>query len=126
MKICFPTENLAGLDSVVFEHFGSAPGFVIVDSETTAVQEIRNGDLHHAHGMCQPLMALRGQAVDALAVSGIGMGALSKLQAEGIRVYRATGGTVQENLDLLRNGRLPQFDARFTCGGHVSGGCGHC
>ncbi len=33
MKICFPTMNLEGLESRVYEHFGSAPGFVIVDSE---------------------------------------------------------------------------------------------
>jgi hypothetical protein len=60
MKICFPTENLKGLDSIVYGHFGSAPGFVIVDTESTDIEEIKNGDLHHAHGMCQPLKALGG------------------------------------------------------------------
>ena len=60
MKICFPTFNLEGLESRVYEHFGSAPGFVIVDTETQTVEEINNNDLHHAHGMCQPLKALGG------------------------------------------------------------------
>ena len=82
MKICFPTANLKGLESQVYGHFGSAPGFIIVDTESQAVEEISNNDLHHAHGMCQPLKALGGRVVDAVAVGGIGMGALMKLQAK--------------------------------------------
>ena len=83
MKICFPTETLQGLQSPVYEHFGSAPGFVIVDTESKDVEEINNSDLHHAHGMCQPLKALGGRVVDAIAVGGIGMGALMKLAGSG-------------------------------------------
>jgi len=124
MKICFPTENLEGMNSIVYGHFGSAPGFVIVDTETLAVDEIRNGDLHHAHGMCQPLKALGGQDVDAVVVAAIGMGALVRLQAQGITVYQASQGTVRENVDLHREQKLPQFEARFTCSGHENG-CGH-
>ena len=125
MKICFPTENLQGLDSVVFSHFGSAPGFVVVDTESKGIEEINNNDLHHAHGMCQPLKALGGLSVDAVAVGGIGMGALMKLQAQGITVYRAQPGTVGLNVSLLVNQKLPQFDPTFTCSGHAQGGCAH-
>ncbi len=124
MKICFPTETLEGMNSIVFAHFGSAPGFVIVDTENLTVEEIRNGDLHHDHGMCQPLKALGGRPVDAVAVAGIGMGALMKLQAQGIAVYRAGQGTVRENIDLIRELKLPQFEASCTCTGH-EGGCAH-
>lgn len=67
MKICFPTINLEGLASQVYGHFGSAPGFVIVDTETQTVEEISNNDLHHDHGMCQPLRALGGREVDVVA-----------------------------------------------------------
>jgi predicted Fe-Mo cluster-binding NifX family protein len=125
MKICFPTENLNGTNSVVYEHFGSAPGFVIVDSETMGVEEISNGDLHHSHGMCQPLKALGNRAVDAVVVAGIGMGALNRLVAGGIRVYRAAPGTVADNLNLIKSSNLPEFEARFTCAGHENGGCAH-
>ena len=125
MKICFPTMNLEGLESRIYEHFGSAPGFVIVDTETNVVEEISNNDLHHAHGMCQPLKALGGREVDAVAVGGIGMGALMKLQAQGVRVYRVTEGTVGENISFILKQKLPEFDARFTCGGHAGGGCAH-
>ena len=126
MKICFPTENLHGLDSKVYGHFGSAPGFVLVDTESDSFEEIDNGDQHHEHGMCQPIKALGGRSVDAVAVGGIGAGALMKLQAQGIRVYRVTVGTVGENIQFLLKGKLPEFEARFTCGGHAGGGgCAH-
>jgi len=125
MRVCFPTETLQGIDSLVYSHFGSAPGFVIVDTENLRVEEIRNGDLHHIHGMCQPLKALGGEEVDAVVVGGIGMGALMRLQAQGTRVYRAAQGTVRQNVDLIREGRLPEFDSRFSCSGHAGNGCAH-
>lgn len=124
MKICFPTENMQGLDSVVFGHFGSAPGFVIVDTETMATEELQNGDQLHAHGMCQPLAALAGRKVDGIVSGGIGAGALMKLNAAGVSVYRALQGTVRENIDLILQGKLPQFGLQHTCAGHA-GGCAH-
>lgn len=125
MRVCFPTEDLNGIDSLVYGHFGSAPGFVVVDTENMHTEEIQNGDLHHVHGMCQPLRALGGLEVDAVVVAGIGTGALMKLNAQGIKTYRAVQGTVRQNLDLIREERLPQFDSRFTCSGHTGGGCAH-
>jgi len=125
MKICFPTKTLQGMDSMVYGHFGSAPGFVIVDTGTGSVEEIANGDLHHAHGMCQPFKALGGRRVDAIVVGGIGMGALMKLRADGIVVFRAVEGTVGENVELLNNRSLPQFQPEHTCAGHSGGGCAH-
>lgn len=98
---------------------------MIVDTETQAIEEITNNDLHHAHGMCQPLKALGGRQVDAVAVGGIGMGALMKLQAQGVRVYRVTEGTVRENVRFIVKQKLPEFDARLTCSGHTGGGCAH-
>jgi len=125
MKICFPTETLQGMNSRVYGHFGSAPGFVIVDTAGGSVEEISNGDQHHAHGMCQPLKALGGHPVDAIVVGGIGMGALMKLQADGIVVFRAVEGTVRENVELHYKGSLPQFQPEHTCAGHSGGGCAH-
>ncbi len=66
MKICFPTEDFKGLNSPVYGHFGSAPGFIFVDTKTMHTEEIRNGDLQHVHGMCQPLKALGGRQLDAV------------------------------------------------------------
>jgi len=125
MRVAFPTETFQGLNSIVFGHFGSAPGFIVVDTGTMGVEEIKNSDQHHAHGMCQPLKALGDRQIDAIAVAGIGMGALMKLQSQGMRVYRAVPSTVLQNIELIRDEKLPQFQVEHTCAGHLNGGCAH-
>jgi predicted Fe-Mo cluster-binding NifX family protein len=126
MKLCFPVESNQGLDSIVFGHFGSAPLFVVFDAETNTIEIISNQDLGHVHGMCSPLKALNGKSVDAIVVGGIGAGAISKLNALGIKVYRATPGTVKINIELLQKGTLMEMSAEHACGGHGhAGGCSH-
>ena len=126
MKIAFPSQKNHGVDSVVYSHFGSANFFIIVDSETGGTNVVRNHDLNHAHGKCQPLLALGGNTVDAVIVGGIGKGALQKLKKEGIIVYRAVEGTVSENLELIKAGKLPEFTVDQTCAGHQGiGKCAH-
>lgn len=126
MKVCFPVENNQGLASAVFGHFGSAPLFVVVDTETGQVAEVINRDLQHAHGACSPVKALGGHAVDAVVVGGIGGGALSGLNRAGIRVYRAGALSIEENVARLQQGGLPQCAPGETCGGHGHGhGCSH-
>ncbi len=58
MKLCFPIQHDRALDSEVFGHFGSAPVFMIVDTNTSTVETIGNADQHHAHGTCSPFRAL--------------------------------------------------------------------
>ena len=126
MRIAFPSQDDNGAKSAVYGHFGSAGYFIIADSENGTVETVVNEDREHAHGRCQPLKALGGVAVDAVVVGGIGAGALRGLQAAGIRVYRGVQGTVQENLELIRSGRLPEFTFEQTCAGHgQQGGCSH-
>ncbi|MFH1062427.1 MAG: NifB/NifX family molybdenum-iron cluster-binding protein [Candidatus Omnitrophota bacterium] len=124
MKICFPVEEAMGLDSQVFGHFGSAPAFVVFDTETKAINTINNQNLEHEHGMCSPLKALDGNIVDAIVVGGIGAGAISKLNHMGIKVYRAVQGTVQANIELFKNNKQAEILVEHGCGGH-GGGCAH-
>jgi predicted Fe-Mo cluster-binding NifX family protein len=128
MKLCFPVERNEGLDSEVFGHFGSAPRFVLVDTETREVSEVANRDLHHTHGACSPLKALGGQAADAIVVGGIGAGALLGLNRAGLKVYRAEGVTIADNLACLREANLQMLTPEQVCGGHGHGhghGCSH-
>jgi predicted Fe-Mo cluster-binding NifX family protein len=126
MKVCFAVGEYEGIDSFVYGHFGSAPAFVVVDTEDGTVSRINNGDLGHAHGACNPIMALNGSDVDAVVVGGIGAGALRGLNGRGIRVFAAVEPTVRGNLDLLKTKRLPEMTLQQTCGGHGGGGgCAH-
>jgi predicted Fe-Mo cluster-binding NifX family protein len=126
MKVCFAVAKDEGINSAVYGHFGSAPVFVMVDGETGNVGTVNNGDLNHVHGACNPIQAIGSQEVDAVVVGGIGAGAISGLNARGIRVYRAAAETVKQNMDLLKEGKLPLLTLQHACGGHShGGGCAH-
>jgi predicted Fe-Mo cluster-binding NifX family protein len=132
MKICFPVIENVGLESPVYEHFGSAPLFVVVNTETRQATTLQNNDQQHQHGACSPLKALGSDQFDGIVVSGIGGGALNGLHRMGLKVFQASAGTIGANVDLFLQGSLPEFLPRQTCGGHdrghghdAGGGCCH-
>ncbi len=124
MKVGFAVQQNEGVESRVYEHFGSAPAFIIVDTEGEHVLTVNNQDLNHVHGACNPVMALDGKSVDAMVVGGIGTGAITKLNAMGVKVYAAAASTVKENLELLTQDKLEELSVYNACRAH-QGGCGH-
>ncbi len=121
MKICIPVEGNNGIDSRVCAHFGSAPFFMIVDTDTAESDSIVNNGAHHAHGMCQPLTLLEGRDIDGVVVGGIGRGALFKLQAGNIGVYMAEHATVRETVEAYNAGTLKRVGPADVCAGHGHG-----
>jgi predicted Fe-Mo cluster-binding NifX family protein len=124
MKVGFAVHEVEGVESKVYDHFGSAPAFLIVDTDGKEVVTVNNQDLHHVHGACNPIMALDGKSVDAMVVGGIGSGAITKLNAMGVKVYAAGAPTVKENLELLSQNKLQELSVYDACRAH-QGGCGH-
>ena len=118
MNICIPVDDDQGVQSPVCAHFGSAPFFMIVDTDTGACRAIPNRNEHHAHGMCQPLLALQGEVLGGIVVGGIGMGALNKLLMGGLQVYRAQHPTVEATLAAFKAGTLPLMTPQGACGHH--------
>ncbi len=126
MKICFPVQKDEGIESSVYNHFGSAPMFVVVDTDTNNLATIGNRDQHHTHGACNPMKALDNQKVDAIVVGGIGAGALTRLNQMGIRVHRSQAETIRENMAMFTSQSLPELTVQGCCGGHShDGGCAH-
>lgn len=126
MNICIPVNADQGIASPVCEHFGSAPFFMIVDTENGTCRALPNLNQHHAHGMCQPLAGLQGEDLGGIVVGGIGMGALNKLITAGVQVYRAQHPTVEMTLAAFRAGELRAMTAEAACGQHGQGhGHGH-
>jgi len=123
MKICFPILVDRGLGSPVNNHFGSTKQFLIYDADNDSFETIENCDAGHINGACQPIKALDSRQIDAVVLGGIGRGALLKLNALGIRVFRAMAPLVEDNLRLYRNGHLVEIKADDTCAGH--GTCDH-
>lgn len=118
MNICIPVTDDQGLSSPVCAHFGSAPFFMIVETDTGACRAIPNQNLHHAHGMCQPLNALQGEQLGGIVVGGIGMGALTKLMMAGLQVYQAQHPTVDATVAAFKAGTLPMMTPASACGHH--------
>ena len=122
MKVCFPVKSNEGMESIPYNHFGSAPVFLVCDLDTNDVNTIDNGDLDHDHGKCQPIKALGGADIDVVISAGIGGGAISKLNSMGIKVYKAVSGKVSDNIDSFKKGELKEFDSTHTCN---HDGCSH-
>ena len=123
MKLCFPVVATNGLESQVFNHFGSAKHFVVVDTETNGFSSISNGDLEHTHGACNPLQALSGTQVDGVITGGIGAGALNGLNRMNIRVFSVNGTTIADNLAQFNAGNLKEMVVS-SCGQHGGHGAG--
>ena len=122
MKICIPVKENNGLESIPYNHFGSAPFFLVVDTETNDVTAINNGDLNHEHGKCQPIKAIGGADIDVVLVLGIGAGAINKLNSMGVKVFKANSTSLKENIDLFNTNKLLEFSPANSCTGH---NCGH-
>ena len=126
MKVCFAVQKDEGMDSTVYNHFGSAPAFIVVDTAADQSTTVNNADMDHVHGACNPIMAIGGQDVDAVVVGGIGAGAIRGLNSRGIKVYGAVAPTVKGNLEMLKTSGLPELTMQHACGGHgADGGCAH-
>lgn len=121
MNICIPIQEDKGLESPVSAHFGSAPLFMIVNTESGSCRAVSNRNLNHGHGMCQPLLSLSGENLEGMIVSGIGRGALSKLQAANIRVYLSELPTVSATLAAFKAGILKRVTPQTACGRHGNG-----
>lgn len=109
MRVCFPIEAPEGLQSRINGHFGSAPAYVIVETETLQVEEIAPLDERSIHGICRFLRVLGKRGIDGLVVRVIGCGTLKKLLARNIPVYHAIEGPVSMNLDMVLKGNLPRL-----------------
>ena len=118
MNICIPVEEDQGLQSRVCAHFGSAPAFMIVDTDSGGCRAIANQNQHHGHGMCMPLASLQGERIYGMVVGGIGMGALNKLNASNVQVYLSECATVAETVDAFKAGTLKPMQPGMACSSH--------
>ncbi|MEM4728835.1 MAG: NifB/NifX family molybdenum-iron cluster-binding protein [Thermoplasmata archaeon] len=117
MKVAVPTLGERGLDELVSEHFGRAPTFTIVDSETDEVKVIQNRS-EHMGGAGKPPEHLAREGVKVMLPSGMGPRALAMFKSLGIEVYMGARGTVSETLELWKRGRLLPASEETACREH--------
>jgi predicted Fe-Mo cluster-binding NifX family protein len=118
MRIAVPIKEDRGLESPVHGHFGSAPIFARVDSETMEFKAFQNRNLEHAHGMCNPLGLIKDMQVDALICAGMGTRALQMLNQAGIKVFKTDNPTIREAIAHLTSGSLAEMTIEGACSQH--------
>lgn len=118
--IALPTMAPGGMDATVSDHFGHADVFTLVtldDGQVTEVKTVANPP--HAQGGCLAPVGVVAQAgAKAFIAGGMGMRPLMGFGQAGVEVFHHGGATtVSEAVKAFAEGRLSQFDQRFTCGG---------
>lgn len=121
MRICFPVEENIGLESPLHEHFGSAPLFLVVDTDTRQASLLGHNDHQHQHGDSDSSKAPDGNRFDGVMVGGIGGGVLNDMLRMGLKVFRAEVGTVSHNIDLYLRGLLPELTRQHPGDGLARG-----
>ena len=122
MKIGVPVlSGEATLENAICDHFGSAPYFSILETETNLIKTVTNNHAEHEHGACNPLAALAGENVDAVIVRGIGGGAVRRLEEAGIPVYQTSSNDLKAAFEEFKSNKLEKISLNGTCAGHSQG-----
>ncbi len=119
MKICIPTEEQKGLESMAYGHFGSAPYFVIYDTTSKDFEVLNNGNAEHEHGQCNPIQPLRDKGVEAVVVAGMGARALMNLNSMGIQVFRTSESkSIKEIVSGFDSNNMDKLTMENSCNQH--------
>ncbi|MBU3113456.1 NifB/NifX family molybdenum-iron cluster-binding protein [Clostridium lacusfryxellense] len=112
MKIAIPNKG-----SLVNQHFGMSKSFVIAtieDKKVLSFEEISATELSHQHQGLADL--LKNQGATVVITGGIGGGAISGLEQNGLQVIKGASGEYKKVLDEYINGTLENKDV--TCNHH--------
>jgi len=108
MKIAVTAENSNGLESMVAQHFGHAPYFMLVEvenGEVSATQAIAN-PFAEQHQPGQIPGFIKEQNADVMLSGGMGGRAIQFFEQYGIKTATGASGTVRQALENYLGGRL--------------------
>ena len=112
MRVAFPVSDEKGLDSYIFEHFGHAPYFLIVQVSNGSVTDftvVKNMyEAEHGPGVVPRLLAEHN--VDILICRGMGRRAIEYFDSLGIKVIRGAYGRVKDIINMYLKGLLESTD----------------
>ena len=112
MKIALPNNG-----NMVNQHFGMSKSFVVAtieDKKILNIEEISAETLSHQHQGLADLLVKQGATV--VITGGIGGGALSGLQQNGLEVIKGASGEYKKVIEEYINGTLEDKDV--TCNHH--------
>ncbi|MGQ9673738.1 MAG: NifB/NifX family molybdenum-iron cluster-binding protein [Candidatus Aminicenantales bacterium] len=103
-KICVTAKG-RDLDAEIDPNFGRARYLIFVDPETLEFESLKNLSAEFAHGAgIQAAQFVSGRAVSAVLTGQVGPNARQVLDASGIKVITAEGGTIREAIARLKRG----------------------
>jgi predicted Fe-Mo cluster-binding NifX family protein len=110
MKIAVTAENNNGLESMVAQHFGHAPYFMLV--------EVENGEVSATQGIANPFAEqhqpgqipgfIKEQSADVMLSGGMGGRAIQFFSEYGIKTATGASGTVRQALENYLGGKLSE------------------
>lgn len=103
--IAIPIESEAGLSSEVSSHFGKAPFYLLYNTETNTSKVIKNTS-HHFGGKVHPPVMIKNAGATCVITGSIGDHAKELFKKFDIAVYIGLGNTIQETIDLYKDGKL--------------------
>lgn len=110
MKIAVTAENNNGLDSMVAQHFGHAPFFIMVaveNGEVTATQGVAN-PFAEVHQPGQIPGFIHEQKANVILSGGMGGRAIEFFDQAGIKAATGASGTVRQALENYLGGKLKE------------------
>ena len=110
MKIAVTAENNIGLESMVAQHFGHAPYFMLVDvenDEVTSTQGIANPFAEN-HQPGQIPGFIKQQNADVMLSGGMGGRAIQFFEQYGIKTATGAAGNVRQALENYFGGKLSE------------------
>ena len=112
MKIAIPNNG-----NMINQHFGMSQSFVIAtieDKKILNIEEISAAELAHQHQGLADLLVKQGATV--VITGGIGGGAISGLQQNGLEVIKGASGEYKKVIEEYINGTLE--DKNVVCNHH--------
>ncbi|KKG18105.1 dinitrogenase iron-molybdenum cofactor biosynthesis protein [Methanosarcina sp. 2.H.T.1A.6] len=117
MKVCVPTRDNNGMEGTIEQHFGKAPTYTILDTDSGEVSVIPNTS-EHMGGVGLPPEFLYKNGVNIMLCSGLGYKAVKMFESYGINVFVGVEGTVQDAIEAWKAGQLRSASAENTCAEH--------
>jgi len=117
-KICITSAG-DNLDSPVDQRFGRCQYFVIVDTETSEFEAVKNPNIDTMGGAgIQSGQLISAKGVGVVLTGNVGPNAFQTLQAAGIAVITGASGTVKEVIEKYKKGEFkstqgPSVNSKF-------------
>jgi len=111
MKIAFAT-NGHNLKAKIAPHFGRVNNFLLYDTEKGDFEVFENPEIE---GKELPPDFLARQKVDIVVTFSLGLRAFEKLKNYKITTLKATEGTILENIEKFKEGKLENLTEKDVC-----------